>query len=111
MFGATRLGAHARKLARRHTLAPTERTGWFSRRHRGPLIPQLDATERALNAARDTLAAVSAAGEDVGPAGAWLLDNFFVVMEQLPEIRANLPAGYYRELPKLTGVGPRAGYP
>ncbi|HEU4786666.1 MAG TPA: hypothetical protein VFS57_04635, partial [Gemmatimonadaceae bacterium] len=111
MFGATRLGSHARKLARRHTLAPTRRTGWFSRRSRGPLIPQLDATERALNAARETLAVVSAAGDDVGPAGAWLLDNFFVVMEQLPEIRANLPAGYYRELPKLAGDGPRAGYP
>ena len=111
MFGATRLGSHARKLARRHTLAPTVRPGWFGRRKRGPLIPQLDATERALNAARETLAAASAAGHDVGPAGAWLLDNYFVVMEQLPEIRAILPAGYYGELPKLAGEGPRSGYP
>ncbi|HTI64530.1 MAG TPA: glucoamylase family protein [Gemmatimonadaceae bacterium] len=111
MFGATRLGSHARKLARRHALAPTGRPGWFSRRNRGPLIAQLDATERALDAARETLAVASAGGEDVGPAGAWLLDNFFVVIEQLPEIRAILPAGYYRELPKLVGDGPRAGYP
>ena len=111
MFGAARLGSHAQKLARRHTLAPTERTRWFHRRDRGPLIARLDATERALTTARETLAAASTAGADVGPAGAWLLDNFFVVMEQLPEIRAMLPAGYYQELPKLAGDGPRAGYP
>ncbi|HXT17475.1 MAG TPA: glucoamylase family protein [Gemmatimonadaceae bacterium] len=111
IFGAARLGSHARRLARRHTLAPVAATQWLRRRDRGPLIAQLDATERALNAARDTLAAASASGADVGPAGAWLLDNFFVVMEQLPEIRSMLPAGYYRELPKLAGGGPRAGYP
>ncbi len=101
IFGAGRLGSHARKLARRHVLAPAAPTRWFHRRDRGPLIAQLDATERALNAARETLAAASVAGADVGPAGAWLLDNFFIVVEQLPEIRAMLPAGYYRELPKL----------
>jgi cyclic beta-1,2-glucan synthetase len=111
IFGAGLLGSHARRLARRHTLAPIARPGWFHRRDRGPLIAQLDATERALNAARDTLAAASADGADVGPAGAWLLDNFFVVMEQLPEIRAMLPASYYQELPKLSGDGPRSGYP
>ncbi|HWH53196.1 MAG TPA: glucoamylase family protein [Gemmatimonadaceae bacterium] len=111
IFGAARLRSHARRLARRHTLAPVTPTQWFRRRDRGPLIARLDATERALNAARDTLAAASASGSDVGPAGAWLLDNYFVVIEQLPEIRSMLPAGYYRELPKLAGDRPRAGYP
>ena len=64
-----------------------------------------------MTAARDTLAQASTDGADVGPAGAWLLDNFFVVQEQLPEIRAMLPTGYYHELPTLGGEGPRAGYP
>ncbi|MGE5101808.1 MAG: hypothetical protein ACM3SX_17630, partial [Deltaproteobacteria bacterium] len=111
IFGAARLGSHARRLARRHTLAPAARPRSFHRRDRGPLIAQLDATERTLSDAREALAAGSVAGADVGPAGAWLLDNFFVVIEQLPEIRATMPAGYYRELPKLSGDGPRAGYP
>ena len=111
LFGATRLGEHARELARQHTIAPARRPGWIKRRTQGPLLSRLDATERALVLARDTLAAASAAGADVGPAGAWLLDNFFVVAEQLPEIRAMLPAGYYQELPKLAGDGARAGYP
>jgi cellobiose phosphorylase len=111
IFGAERLGSHARRLARRHTLGLNAQPRWLQRRDRGPLIAQLDATERALIEARDALAAASAEGADVGPAGAWLLDNGFVVMEQLLEIRAMLPAGYYRELPKLSGNGGRAGYP
>ena len=111
MFGAARLGSHARALARRHVVAPFLKTPGLKRRDRGPLLSRLDATELALIAARDTLSAASATGEDVGPAGAWLLDNFFVVLEQLPEIRALLPTGYYHELPKLAGDGPRAGYP
>ena len=44
------------------------------------------------------------------PAAEWLVDNFHLVESQLREIRENLPAGYYRELPKLEG-GHLAGYP
>ena len=111
LFGATRLAAHAGALARRHTIATAPRRGWRVRRERGPFLSRLTATERALAAARDTLADASAAGAEVSPAGAWLLDNFFVVREQVPEIRTTLPVGYYQELPKLAGDGAFAGYP
>ncbi len=37
----------------------------------------------------------------------WLLDNFYVVEEQLREIREDLPRGFYRELPKTTNGYPR----
>jgi cyclic beta-1,2-glucan synthetase len=46
----------------------------------------------------------------ITPAAEWLVDNFHVVDEQLREIRDDLPPGFYRELPKLSG-GPLAGYP
>ncbi len=111
LFGAARLASHARKLARRHVTVPPSPPRWINRRDRGPLLSRLEATGKVLIAARDTLAEASAAGADVGPAGAWLLDNFFIVLEQIPEIRATLPAAYYRELPKLAGDGPRAGFP
>jgi len=110
-FGAVRLGEHARALAARHVVLPAPRGSWIKRRARGPLLSRLDSTGRALIEARDRLAAASAAGNDAGPAGAWLLDNFFIVLEQLPEIRAMLPVGYYQELPKLAGSGAGAGYP
>ncbi|MGH7632120.1 MAG: glucoamylase family protein, partial [Gemmatimonadaceae bacterium] len=50
-------------------------------------------------------------GLDVSPAGAWLLDNYFVIQEQVREIRASMPAGYYRELPKLDAPSAFAGFP
>ncbi|HUX32874.1 MAG TPA: protein ndvB, partial [Gemmatimonadaceae bacterium] len=46
----------------------------------------------------------------IAPAGEWLLDNFFIVDEQLRGIREDLPVGFYRELPALAD-GPLAGYP
>jgi cyclic beta-1,2-glucan synthetase len=46
----------------------------------------------------------------ITPAAEWLVDNFHIVEEQLREIRDDLPADYYRELPKL-GDGHLEGYP
>ena len=62
-----------------------------------------------LAAYRDIAKAVDA-GAAITPAAEWLVDNFHVVEKQIREIRVDLPAGYYRQLPKLAG-GPFVGYP
>jgi cyclic beta-1,2-glucan synthetase len=108
LFGPDRLAAHARALARRHEIllpGPRKR-----RPRRGPLLDHLDGAERQLRESHDALAAAVARGVEPSPAGAWLLDNFFVVLAQTNEIRAALPVGYYDELPKLAN-GERAGDP
>ena len=46
----------------------------------------------------------------ITPAAEWLVDNFTIVDEQVREIRDDLPADYYRELPKVA-EGHLAGYP
>src|SRR3984885_5785362 len=46
----------------------------------------------------------------ITPAARWLVDNFFVVEEQLREIHDHLPPGFYRKLPKLAS-GHLEGYP
>ncbi len=46
----------------------------------------------------------------ITPAAEWLVDNFFIVEEQLREIHDDLPAGYYKRLPKLAS-GHLEGYP
>ena len=46
----------------------------------------------------------------ITPAAEWLVDNFHIVDEQLREIKDDLPAGYYRKLPKLAS-GHLEGYP
>ncbi len=46
----------------------------------------------------------------ITPAGEWLLDNFYLIEEQIRTARRHLPAGYSRELPRLAD-GPSAGLP
>ena len=46
----------------------------------------------------------------ITPAAEWLVDNFYIVEEQLREIRDDLPPGFYRKLPKLSS-GHLEGYP
>ncbi len=44
------------------------------------------------------------------PAGEWLLDNFYLIEEQIHTAKRHLPKGYSRELPRLL-KGPSAGLP
>ena len=46
----------------------------------------------------------------ITPAGEWLLDNFYVIEEQIRTAGHHLPKGYSRELPRLSN-GPSAGLP
>lgn len=63
-----------------------------------------------LHSAHATIREASRGQETLTTDAEWLLDNFFVVEDVLREVKRDLPAGYYRELPRLT-VGPAAGYP
>lgn len=46
----------------------------------------------------------------ITPAAQWLINNFFIIEDQLKDIKDHLPPQYYRELPKLSS-GPLVGYP
>ncbi|WP_025414981.1 GH36-type glycosyl hydrolase domain-containing protein [Gemmatirosa kalamazoonensis] len=105
LLGADRLADRARAVARTQVLR-TDRTPGRQTR----LLSRLDDTRRLLADARARLGAAAERGADVGPAGAWLLDNQYVVEEHVREVRESLPGAYYGELPKLD-AGPLAGYP
>ncbi|HEV7706392.1 MAG TPA: hypothetical protein VGO46_18995, partial [Gemmatimonadaceae bacterium] len=109
LFGDSRLAQHARDLAHQHDLAEHGASATRSTRH-GLLLSRLAETERVLGDVREVLLDASARGIDVPPAGAWLLDSYFLVVEHGREIRANMPQGYYQQLPKLDS-GPYRGYP
>ena len=47
------------------------------------------------------LTAAVVANQRITPAGEWLLDNFYLVEEQIRTARRHLPKGYSRELPSL----------
>ena len=46
----------------------------------------------------------------IAPAAEWLLDNFYLIEEQIRTARRHLPPSYSRELPRLAS-GPAASYP
>jgi hypothetical protein len=73
------------------------------------LLTRLDGNEQGLRSFnRSTLSVVQSRW--VTPAAEWLLDNFYLVEEQIQLAKRHLPRGYSRELPRLLN-GPSAGLP
>ena len=105
LLGADQFAERARTVARGERLR-TGRKLWRT----APLLARLNETRRILDVAHHRLSDAGDSGGDVGPAGEWFLDNYYVVQEHIREVRASLPRGYYRELPELA-AGNLAGYP
>ncbi len=102
LFSADQMEQHGRNLAVAHRLAPG----------RAPdrLLTRLDQNELVLIDVCDRVTAAVAANRRITPAAEWLLDNFYLIEEQIRTARRHLPKGYSRELPRLA-QGPSAGLP
>ncbi len=104
LLGHEHLVQRAQAVARGQQLAPRRRGG-----RRPKLLARLDDTRRVIASAHSRLVGTTSE-TDIGPAGAWLLDNFHVVEQHIREVEASLPRNYYAELPELA-TGPLAEYP
>ena len=102
LFSAEQMERHGAVLAKSHHLQPN--------RLSEQLLRRLTDNQRVLELARESLAAAAAANRSITPAGEWLLDNFYVIDEQIRIARRHLPKGYSRELPRLAEGG-SAGQP
>lgn len=102
LFSIEQLKRHAVLLAGQHRIDP----------HPGPdrLLPRLADNERVLLAAYDLVTAAATPGPRIVPAEAWLLDNFYLIEQQIGLARRHLPRGYSRQLPRLAD-GLSAGFP
>lgn len=101
LFSVEQLARHARALAANHQLVAQQSSN--------RLLARLDGNEQGLRAFnRSTLAVVQS--RRVTPAAEWLLDNFYLIEEQIQMARRHLPRGYSRELPRLMN-GPSAELP
>ena len=89
------LEERAKTLAAVFTLVPASR----ARGH--DVLPRLQANIQVLSTAYRRLADDVHQGVAVPPAAEWLLDNFHVVEAEARAVRRDLPARYYRKLPKL----------
>ncbi len=103
LFSVERIEGHARSLAAAQPVTPKPIMGH-------PLAARLaDNGAVLLDAYRLTVKAIED-GRAITPAAERLIDNYHLVEKQIREIRADLPPGYYRQLPKLA-AGPFEGYP
>ncbi|MBS1211227.1 MAG: beta-(1,2)-glucan production associated transrane protein, partial [Proteobacteria bacterium] len=102
LFSADQMEQHGNALATQHKLALG--------RAPDQLLPRLAANEAALIGVCNLLTDAVAAQQRVPPAGEWLLDNFYLIEEQIRTTEKHLPKGYSLGLPRLA-QGPSAGLP
>ena len=102
LFSGEQMKEHGKNLAGAHRLGP--------RGIRDPLLTRLAENERILTEACIHLTSAVDANRRIAPAGEWLLDNFYLIEEQIRTAKRHLPKGYSRELPRLLD-GPSAGLP
>src|SRR5688572_1004700 len=74
------------------------------------LLRRLEDNQRVLVANSQFLIQAVKAKSRITPAGEWLLDNFYLISEQIRIARVHLPRNYSRELPCLIS-GDSAGLP
>jgi cyclic beta-1,2-glucan synthetase len=98
LFNADQMERHGITLALSHTL----------RQKSAPdiLLKRLSESEKTIIQSCELLGETPDA---FSPAREWLLDNFYLIQEQIYSIRRHLPKDYGRELPQLKGTIP--GYP
>ena len=102
LFSSDQMKQHGKALAASHKLG----VGRVS----GQLLERLAENESILIGACNVLTAAVNADRRIAPAGEWLLDNFYLIEEQIRTARRHLPKGYSRELPRLLN-GSSAGLP
>ena len=102
LFSVDQMEQHGKALAAMHGLG---NSGAPDR-----LLNRLDENQQVLVDACAVLTAAVKATLRIAPAGEWLLDNFYLIDEQIRTARKHLPKGYSRELPRLA-QGPSHGMP
>ena len=103
LFSIEQLKQHAVMLAGQHPVDPSP----------GPdrLLPRLADNAQMLRAAYDVVTAGATQTEQrTQSAELWLLDNFYLIEQQIILARRHLPSGYGRQLPRLQ-YGKSAGFP
>jgi cellobiose phosphorylase len=102
LFSALQMEQHGRILANAHKLS--------SERGRDQLLSRLADNENVIIDACNQLTEAIKASRQVTPAAEWLLDNFYLIEEQIRTAKRHLPKNYSKELPRLLR-GNSAGRP
>src|SRR5258705_1686037 len=102
LFTQEQLEKYAISLAEKHTL--------LSKNPSENLLKRLDENEKILLEVHENLTEAVKSNTRIVPAAEWLLDNFYLIEEQVYTGKKHLPKGYSKGLPKLL-KGPSEGLP
>lgn len=102
LFSIDQLDQHAMQLATSHVVTHDEAPE--------QLLKRLADNEEILIRVTALLQDTVREKKPITPAGEWLLDNFYLIEEQIRTGKRYLPKGYSKGLPKLRG-GTLSGYP
>jgi cyclic beta-1,2-glucan synthetase len=102
LFSAVQMEEHGKRLADAHALMPGHPPD--------RLLARLTENETILIDVCRLLMAAATENRRIAPAGEWLLDNFYLIEDQIRTAKRHLPKGYSRQLPRLL-QGPSAALP
>ncbi|MHC8285505.1 GH36-type glycosyl hydrolase domain-containing protein [Pseudomonas sp. XS1P51] len=102
LFSAEQMASHGTLLAQQHRIS--------GRTAKDSLLARLADNEATLASSCKALTAAPLSARRTTPAAEWLLDNYYLVEEQIRTTKSHLPRGYSRELPQLAD-GQSAGMP
>ena len=103
LFSVDQLSAHARALAGFHEV--DVEPGGTDR-----LLGRLAQNKEVLEDTYELVVRANEKGRRIAPAAEWLVDNFYLIEEQVRLAKRHLPKDYAKELPRLK-TGPNAGRP
>lgn len=95
LYSSDQLNSHGKTIASLHRL----QTGPTS----DQLLKRLADNENTLLEVRTLLVGNIKAGKPISPGAEWLIDNFYLIEEQVVLARKHLPKGYSEALPALAG--------
>lgn len=102
LYNTTQMEHHGRSLAKAHKV--------ISGNAKDFLIKRLADNEKILLEVRNLIAEAIKEKSLITPGGEWLLDNFYLIEEQIRTGKRHFPKGYSKGLPWLIN-GPSAGLP
>jgi cellobiose phosphorylase len=94
LFQPELLKKDARELSRRHEISE-------KKKDMVPIKPLLQHDKELLTQAYRVLATSAKENKDISPAAEWLIDNFYIIQEQIVQIETDFPIGFQRNIPHL----------
>lgn len=94
MRGIRRLEEAAAELAQKHEIL-------FDEKGDDSLFKRFDENAQIIGKAQKALNRLAWQNNTLAPGEEWLIDNYYLVTEQIREIREDLPKEFYYQLPKL----------